>query len=85
MEHPLDAAWRSFCDDVVNPKASGQDLIDMRNVFFVGAVSLWFEIVPLLMAATEHRVWTEEQAKRLAVINDELDQFTDLMTKRGKQ
>lgn len=74
LEHRLlEAAWRSFCVDVVNPELSTQDLVEMRSVFFTGAVSLWFQLVPLL----RDRQWTKEETRQLTIICDELKAFTD--------
>lgn len=70
----IEAGWVSLRKNCIDPNASALQLEEMRMAFMAGAQHLFASIITVLDEDSEP---TEDDLRRLDLINDELEKFVE--------
>lgn len=70
----IEAGWVGLRLAAISPKASPEQLTEMRMSFFAGALHLWSSIMTVLEPGAEP---TDKDRERMSLIHNEMERFLD--------
>lgn len=70
MTGPIEAGWKSYLEEAVNPKNSREQIMEMRRVFYAGAM-----IATIAFSNAADHLDDADRVKAIAAIHSDLTSF----------